>query len=415
MVMGNFAKPGKGLCDMRASKEFIFWNDLINFCQRLIQTPSLSGEEEIVAQLIKEEMKRLRYDDVWTDQVGNVIGLLKGDRDKPSICFTGHMDTVPLGVESGWEYPPYSGTIAEGYLHGRGACDMKGPLATQVYIPAILRGSNVKHGDIYVIEVIQEEQGGLGSKYLDENIKKRIDYAINGEPTSTMINTGQRGRAQLAVTFKGKSAHSSSPWLGKNPFYDMANFLLKLDSLEMVSYEKQKSTVVPTLCKTDTENSNIIPGECRLILVWSDVPGESENKIIEKIRSILPENGEVEVEKYDLKTYTGLTLPIKRRKLPFSIENNHPLVKVTVEAVRSILNKEVEIRWWDGATDCGFFMEAGIPIIGFSPAEMEYAHTDKERISLELIKEAMKCYPAIIASISKLEKRRHLSDIGEDE
>jgi putative selenium metabolism hydrolase len=236
MVMGNFAKPGKGLCDMRASKEFIFWNDLINFCQRLIQTPSLSGEEEIVAQLIKEEMKRLRYDDVWTDQVGNVIGLLKGDRDKPSICFTGHMDTVPLGVESGWEYPPYSGTIAEGYLHGRGACDMKGPLATQVYIPAILRGSNVKHGDIYVIEVIQEEQGGLGSKYLDENIKKRIDYAINGEPTSTMINTGQRGRAQLAVTFKGKSAHSSSPWLGKNPFYDMANFLLKLDSLEMVSY-----------------------------------------------------------------------------------------------------------------------------------------------------------------------------------
>jgi hypothetical protein len=46
---------------------------------------------------------------------------------------------------------------------------------------------------------------------------------------------------------------------------------------------------------------------------------------------------------------------------------------------------------------------------------MEYAHTDKERISLELIKEAMKCYPAIIASISKLEKRRHLSDIGEDE
>ncbi len=195
----------------------------------------------------------------------------------------------------------------------------------------------------------------------------------------------------------------------------MARFLSKLDSLEMMSYDRQKSTVAPTLCKTDTENSNIIPGECRLILVWSDVPGESETKIIDKIRSVLPECGDVDIEKFELKTYTGLTLPIKRRKLPFFINNNHPLVEATAAAVRSILNREVEVRWWDGATDCGFFMEAGIPIIGFSPGEMEYAHTNKERISLELMGEAMKCYPAIIASISRLEKRRHLSDTREHE
>jgi di/tripeptidase len=65
----------------------------------------------------------------------------------------------------------------------------------------------------------------------------------------------------------------------------------------------------------------------------------------------------------------------------------------------------VEIRWWDGATDCGFFMEVGIPIVGFSTAEVEYVHTNKERISLELMRETMECYPATIASISKLKKR----------
>ena len=56
---GDFAKSKKGLCDMRTAKEFVFWDDFIKFCQRLIQTPSLSGEEGEVAQLIREEMKRL--------------------------------------------------------------------------------------------------------------------------------------------------------------------------------------------------------------------------------------------------------------------------------------------------------------------------------------------------------------------
>ena len=86
----------------------------------------------------------------------------------------------------------------------------------------------MKHGDIYVVEVVHEETGGLGTKYLDEGVKKEIDYVINGEPTSNMINIGQRGRIEMAVTFQGKSAHASRPWQGMNPFYDVAKFILRL-------------------------------------------------------------------------------------------------------------------------------------------------------------------------------------------
>lgn len=391
-------------------REFAFWGNLINFCQRLIQTPSLSGEEGKVAQLIHKEMERLGYDEVWKDRVGNVIGLIKGDKEKPIICFTDHMDTVPPGDESKWEYPPYSGTIAEGYIHGRGTNDVKGPLATQVYIPAGLKESNVGHGNIYIIEVVHEEKGGLGSCYLDESIKKEIDYAINGEPTGNMIHIGNKGRTELKVTFKGKPAHPSRPWEGINPFYDMSRFILRLEKLEMTSYDELKSTVAPTICKTDTDTSNVIPGECMLILDWRDVPGETEAQIINKIRSILPGNGDVQIVEIELKTYTGLTLPMKRRKLPFSMDKNHPFVKTAAEAVRSTLNREVEIRWWGGASDCGYFTEAGIPIIGFSPSEPGWAHTNKERISLKMMKEAMLCYPAIISNITKLEKRRNCTE-----
>jgi acetylornithine deacetylase/succinyl-diaminopimelate desuccinylase-like protein len=178
------------------------WDDMIRFSQKLIQTPSLSGEEGEVAQIIQEQMKKSGFSDVWIDPVGNVIGLVKGDRDNPSICFTGHMDTVPSGDEKEWERPPFSGVIAGGYLHGRGTSDMKVSVASQVYIPMTVKRSNIRHGDIYVIEVVQEEVGGIGTKHLDEAIKRNIDYAISGEPTSNKIHIQQKGRVELKVTFK---------------------------------------------------------------------------------------------------------------------------------------------------------------------------------------------------------------------
>lgn len=395
--------------NIAAKQEFPFWDDFIVFCKRLIQTPSISGKEGDVAQLIRGEMKILEYDEVWTDSAGNVIALLKGNSNLPTLCFTGHMDTVPPGDERNWEYPPFSGEIAEGFLHGRGAGDMKCSLGAQVYLPAVLHRAGLKPvdiGDIYVVAVVQEEVGGLGSKYLDESIKKVIDYAINGESTSNMINTGQRGRAELAVSFTGKAAHASRPWQGVNPFFDLAQFLLDLKDLEMAGFGDSKSTVAPTVCRSDTDTSNVIPGQCTLTLDWRDVPGESESMIIDRIKSILPKSGLVQFVEYDLKTYTGQVLRMKRRKLPFSIDVDHVLVKAMVRAVGDTLHSIPQITWWQGATDCGYFAEAGIPIVGFGPSESRYSHTSRERISLEMLRDAMRCFPAIVANISSLEKRR---------
>jgi len=393
--------------EIAKDRDFAFWDELVRFCQRLIQTPSLSGREGQVALLIQEEMKKLKYDEIWTDRVGNVIGLLKGNSAMPSMCFTGHMDTVPLGDESKWEYPPYSGTIIDGYIHGRGASDMKGPLATQVYIPAVLREYALEHGNVYVIEVVQEENGGLGSMYLDESVKKEIDYAVIGEPTTgtNTIYIGQKGRIELIITFEGKSAHPALPWLGINPLYDMAKFILRLENMKMESYGELKSTVVPTICKTDTETSNVIPGKCQLTLDCRNAVGESEAQTMNKIKSILTGSSDVNIPEYKLKTYTGISFILKRNKPPFSIAEDHPLVSALADALRSTLNRKVKMCWWGGATDGGYFAEAGIPVVGFSPADEKYDHTNRERVSLESIKEAMKCYPSIISNISKLEKR----------
>jgi putative selenium metabolism hydrolase len=366
----------------------------------------LSGEEGRVAQLILEKMEQLNYDETWTDQVGNVIGLLRGDRDMASVCFTVHMDHVDPGNEYEWEYPPYSGTIANGFVHGRGASDAKGAIATHVYIPELLARSKMKHGDIYVVEVVHEEKGGLGSMYLDEKAKNAIDYAILGEPSSNNLMIGHKGRIELIITFKGRSCHASMPELGVNPLDEMARFLLKFRNLEMANDAIEKSTAAPTICRTDTQSSNIIPGICELTVDWRTIPNESETQVLDKIRGLLSENAEAHVSEYKLKTYTGLTFPMKRSRPPYSIDKNHPLVRETASAIRSTLGRDVDISRRPFATDCGCFKEAGIPIIGFSPCEEKYAHTNRDRVSLRLISEAFKCYPAIIYNLSKLKTRK---------
>src|SRR5690242_9677652 len=102
---------------------------MVEFGQRLIRTPSLPGEERAIAELTAGEMKRLGYDDVWTDRVGNVIGVLRGSGSGPSVQFNSHLDHVDVGDPALWPYPPFDAVVSDGTLFGRGASDVKGAMA----------------------------------------------------------------------------------------------------------------------------------------------------------------------------------------------------------------------------------------------------------------------------------------------
>src|SRR3954470_22548892 len=133
---------------------------LVAFAQRLIQTPSLPGEEGDAARLVRSEMQALGYDDTWIDEVGNVVGVIRGTGGGRSLMFNTHLDHVDVGDVSGWQFPPYEGKIADGVLWGRGAVDIKGPTAAQVHGAALPRMADVAlPGDVYVAGVVQEEVG----------------------------------------------------------------------------------------------------------------------------------------------------------------------------------------------------------------------------------------------------------------
>ncbi|WP_152918236.1 M20/M25/M40 family metallo-hydrolase, partial [Ardenticatena maritima] len=139
----------------------------IAFLQRLVQTPSLPGHEADLAALVKAEMERLGYDEVFVDAAGNVIGRIRGRGDAPAVMFNTHLDHVDPGDPAGWRFPPYGGEIHDEAVWGRGTVDIKGPLAAQVYGVARLKNDPTPPpGDVYVSAVVQEEIGGLGARHL---------------------------------------------------------------------------------------------------------------------------------------------------------------------------------------------------------------------------------------------------------
>ncbi len=120
-------------------KEPTFEN-AIAFAQDLIKIPSPSGKEGEVAKRIAKEMKDLGFENVRLDDLGNVIGVVRGMQGGPPVMLNCHMDVVADGDPEAWEHPPFGGVVADGFLHGRGSMDIKGPLALQTYAAAALRG-----------------------------------------------------------------------------------------------------------------------------------------------------------------------------------------------------------------------------------------------------------------------------------
>ncbi len=380
---------------------------MIEFAQRLMRTPSLSGQERAVADLVLAEMQALGYDEAWRDEAGNVIGRIRattpgGPRHR--IMFNTHMDHVDVGDPAAWPYPPYDATIADGALWGRGASDLKGPLACQVHaIAALKQGSRPIPNDLYVTAVVQEEVGGLGARQLAPAVP--CDYCILGEPTTNRIMHGHRGRVELAVVFRGRSVHASVPGTGINPLYALARFLQGLEVSPMVEDPANPglgpSSVAPTLLGTDQTSSNVIPAEVSLVLDWRNVPSETEEAIVHKLqglldRSLIPgAQGRVTPTPRVLTSYTGVTVSQGAVSPSFGTPADHPLVVDAHRSLSAALGRDIPVGLWPFATDGGHFVAAGATCIGFSPAWEEVIHTVDERISLALMVEAFAGYQAL--------------------
>src|SRR5919202_316104 len=261
--------------------------DVVTFAQRLIQTPSLPGAEGDAARLVQGEMQSLGYDETWIDEVGNVVGVIRGTGGGSSVMFNTHLDHVDVGDLRGWPFPPYEGKIVDGVLWGRGAVDIKGPTAAQVYGIALLKQAGVAlPGDVYVAGAVQEEVGGLGSLELARTT--RTDRAVIGEASKNELRRGHRGRIELIVRVEGRACHARAPERGINPYYSLAGFLSALRDMDTLEDPfLGAETFAPTLLFTDQTSANVVPGELRLHIDWRTVPQRSPEEVRDAVQALL--------------------------------------------------------------------------------------------------------------------------------
>lgn len=380
---------------------------LIHFAQRLVQTPSPSTQEGAVAALVAEEMRRLGYDAVYVDAMGNVIGRI-GPEGGKRLLFDAHMDTVGVKDPSHWEHSPFGGEIAHGILYGRGAVDTKGSLAAMVYAGgALARKRDSLRGALYVAAVVQEEPcEGLAARHIIEEEGLKPDWVVLGEPTDLQIARGQRGRIEFVVTIQGRAAHASAPDRGINAIYEASRFIVGLALLAPQFNQDPflgKGTVAVTSIHAEAGSRNVVPDLCTLTLDRRLTIGETEAKALAELRRVLTREGikaTIEAPPYRATTYTGLPVEAPQSFPFWMISEDAPLLVTAAHVIEAELGFAPRLVRWDFSTDGVYTMGvAGIPTIGFGPGEERFAHTVDEQIRLRDIEAAAQVYAALAAHL----------------
>jgi acetylornithine deacetylase/succinyl-diaminopimelate desuccinylase-like protein len=361
--------------------------EMVSFAQELLRTHSRSGDESKAAAVVAEQMKTLGFDDVITDEIGNVVGILHGIEDGPTLMLASHLDTVGTGNLSTWTESPWSGRIESGRLHGLGAADCKGGVAAQVFAAGLLKRSLLPlRGNLIVAATVLEENGiSVGMRGLLSHTLKDIGlvptYAILGEPTDLGLYYGHDGRAELEITVRGI-----------NPFR-------VTDAAELVSRafdEVGQETAVEEIALGSTRYEDG-PGYRQAVIAVERRLGGSEevNHVVSRMRGEAMRAAsaagavdvEVSVRERDEILPSGLVVKAKRITQAWTTDPFSPLLSRARQAL-SAAECEVRPGRWKlarlGMGTAGSLLvnEHGIATIGYGPGHEEQAHREGESVAI---------------------------------
>jgi putative selenium metabolism hydrolase len=196
--------------------------------RELARTPSVSGDEEAAVRLVVAAMEDSGFDEVRIDGSGNAIGVIGGGSGR-RLLVDGHIDSIPLHSAEQWTVDPFGGEVVDGRLYGLGICDQKASIAAAVAGVAAARRSI--GGAVAVVASVCEE--AMEGQALAEAVSWFAPHVVvTSEPNDTRLGIGQRGRAKLEVTVKGRSCHAGHSGEGLNAASALAALIVEADRVE---------------------------------------------------------------------------------------------------------------------------------------------------------------------------------------
>lgn len=382
--------------------------EIIRFLRELVAIPSMDSQIGPVGERAQAEMRRLGFEDVRYDRMGNTLGRIgNGPR---ILLYDSHIDTVGIGNADEWEWDPFAGKIEEGRLFARGACDEKGSTPGMIYGLALANRLGLLAGwTAYYFGNMEEWCDGIAAHALVEHDGIRPDYVVIGEPTKMQVYRGHKGRVELQIVADGRSAHAASNHLGDNAIYKVLPMIQAISRLEPELGDDPflgHGKITVTDMHVETPSINAVPNRATVYIDRRLTFGESAEGALQQIRDLVPPeklaSGDVRVEMlhYAEPSYTGFVFPVDKYFPAWALDEDHPFVQAGLEAARRIGLPEHAAGKWNFSTNGIYWAgKAGIPSIGFGPGEEETAHTVHDSVLLDDVVKATEFYATLPALI----------------
>ncbi|MDY0885454.1 M20 family metallopeptidase [Dongia soli] len=274
----------------------------LQLAQELIRLRSINppGEEqacaELTGKLLSDAGYRVTYHQ-YADGRLNLVAELSGTGDEKPLCFTGHLDTVPLGAAP-WSRDPFAADIVGDRLYGRGSSDMKSGVAAMVRAAIDLAKTSARpQAGLVLVLTVGEETGCDGARALTgiAGALPKAGALVVGEPTGNQPLIGHKGALWLRASFKGVTAHGSMPEQGDNAVYKAARGVLRL-SEHAFDAPRHHHLGGPSL-NVGTFNGglnvNSVPDRAEIQLDVRTIPGQSNETITRELGALLGDGAEI--------------------------------------------------------------------------------------------------------------------------
>jgi len=322
--------------------------NVFELTRKLIDIPSVTGEELAVGEFLARYLEQLGYRVERQEVAKDRFNVIATTEATPHVVFSTHMDTVPPFIESSED---------EEFIYGRGSCDAKGIIAAQIFAAQRLRDDGIN--DVGLLFTVDEELGSLGAQAANKHaLAASCNFLINGEPTDNRLAVGTKGSVRVIITTQGRAAHSAYPEAGESAIEKLLDILQDIRACEW----PEDSFFGTTTC-----NIGVLNG------------GTRPNVIADKARAELQIRLGIDIEhvKRVLDDVVGT-----RGQLEYSSAHN------PVRLVRIPGFNECVVRF---TTDVPYLSGWGNPLL-LGPGSILDAHTEHERISKRELEQAVDLY-----------------------
>lgn len=318
----------------------------------------------------------------------SVGAVLTGSGDGPRLVLNGHMDTVPIDDESLWETPPFEPMLKDdGFLYGRGSCDMKAGLTTQIVTALHLAKHRQRlKGTLVLHFAVGEECAEPGTLSLLE-AGFGGDYGITTEPTDLRVATAQRGLAFYTVRIRGESIHASRAHLVVNPNAFLPHVIGAIQEYEAEIATREHAlcpggSCTPTIIRSGVKE-NAVPDYTEVTVDRRLIPGETvdgELRALEaRLANIRADNPDFD---FEIRRW-------ERAFEPAEIDQGSAFARQVADTVADVTGAPCEIYGTPYSSDVrNLVNDAGIEAITFGAGNVAECHCANERLSVEQLRHA---------------------------